>query len=182
MDLSGLQLETPRLLLRLPQHEDLDAVAAFLADEVATRYIGGSMPRALAWRSLATMRGSWELQGFAMFSVIEKDSGRWVGRVGPWKPEGWPGTEVGWSIVRERWGRGYAPEAAAVCIDWAFATLGWEQVIHTIDPDNAGSRTVAAKLGSRFLRMGALPEPHHERAVEIWGQSRAQWAGREAVA
>ena len=138
MDLSGLQLETPRLLLRLPQHEDLDAVAAFLADEVATRYIGGSMPRALAWRSLATMRGSWELQGFAMFSVIEKDSGRGVGRVGPWKPEGWPGTEVGWSIVRERWGRGYASEAAAACIDWAFATLGWEQVIHTIDPDNAG--------------------------------------------
>ena len=37
-----------------------------------------------------------------MFSVIEKDSGRWIGRIGPWQPEGWPGTEVGWSLVTNR--------------------------------------------------------------------------------
>ncbi len=181
MSLSTLQLETPRLLLRLPRHEDLDALAAFLADAEATRHIGGPMPRALAWRSLATMRGAWELHGYAMFSVVEKDSGRWVGRVGPWKPEGWPGTEVGWSIARQCWGRGYAPEAAAACIDWAFDTLGWDQVIHTIAPDNFASQAVATRLGSRFLRMGRLPEPHHERPVAIWGQARAQWAARRAA-
>ena len=40
-------------------------------------------------------------------------------------------------------------------------------------------KAVAARLGSRFLHMGRLPEPQHEMAVEIWGQTRAQWrAGR----
>ena len=34
-----------------------------------------------------------------MFSVFEKDSGRWIGRLGPWEPHGWPGKEVGWGIV-----------------------------------------------------------------------------------
>ena len=179
MDLSELQLQTPRLLLRLPRQEDFEAWARFLADEEAVRHIGGTQPRPVAWRSLAAMLGAWHLKGFAMFSVIEKDSGQWVGRIGPWQPEGWPGTEVGWSIVRSRWGRGYAPEAATACIDWAFDVLGWDEVIHTIAPENASSRAVAAKLGSRFLRMGLLPEPHHEKPVEIWGQDRAEWMARQ---
>ena len=178
MDLVGPQLETPRLLLRLPRQADFEAWAAFLADEEATRHIGGLQPRALAWRGLAAMVGAWHLKGFAMFSVIEKATGDWIGRVGPWQPEGWPGTEVGWSIVRDRWGRGYAPEAATACTDWAFATLGWDEVIHTIAPGNAKSKAVAARLGSTFFRMGRLPEPQHELPVEVWGQSRAQWRAR----
>ena len=82
---------------------------------------------------------------------------------------------------REAWGRGYAPEAAAASTDWAFDHLGWSEVIHTIDPDNANSKTVAAKLGSTYLRMDRLPEPHHEKPVEVWGQTRTQWQARKAV-
>lgn len=175
MSIADIQIETERLILRLPRRGDFEAWAAFMADEEATRHIGGLQARSPAWRSLAMMLGMWHLQGFAMFSVIEKSSGRWIGRVGPWQPEGWPGTEVGWSIVRDAWGRGYAPEAAAACIDWAFDHLGWSEVIHTIAPENASSRRVAAKLGSGFLRMGELPEPLHGKPVEIWGQTREQW-------
>ena len=182
MDLAELRLETPRLVLRLPRQEDFEAWAAFLADEEATRHIGGLQPRPLAWRGLAAMLGAWYLKGYAMFSVIEKATGQWIGRVGPWQPEGWPGPEVGWSIVRDRWGQGYAPEAAAASIDWAFDTLGWSEVIHTIAPGNGSSKAVAAKLGSRYLDMGRLPEPHHEKPVEIWGQSRADWRARRGAA
>jgi RimJ/RimL family protein N-acetyltransferase len=181
MSLSDLQLETPRLILRLPTLADYEPWAAFGADEEATRHIGGVQARSPAWRSLAATLGSWHLQGFGMFSVIEKASGRWVGRVGPWQPEGWPGTEVGWSIARDVWGRGYAPEAAAASIDWAFDALDWEQVIHTIDPANSNSKRVAARLGSTFLRMDELPEPHQGKPVEVWGQRRAQWRARKAT-
>ncbi|MNN17653.1 hypothetical protein D3C81_1308470 [compost metagenome] len=114
-----------------------------------------------------------------MFSVIEKSSGRWVGRVGPWQPYGWPGTEVGWSIAPEFWGRGYAPEAARASTDWAFDTLGWSEVIHTIAPDNTNSQVVARKLGSSILRTTHLPPPH-EVLVDVWGQSRAQWLAQRA--
>lgn len=178
MDLAPVQLETPRLLLRVPRQEDFEAWAAFMGDEEATRYIGGVQPRPVAWRGLAAMLGAWHLQGYAMFSVIEKSTGAWVGRVGPWQPEGWPGPEVGWSIVRSHWGRGYAPEAAAACIDWAFDTLGWDHVIHTIAPENDRSKVVATKLGSRYLRMDELPPPSGALA-EVWGQTRVEWlAGR----
>ncbi len=178
MSIFDLQLETERLWLRPQRRLDFVAWAACVPDEEPTRYIGGVQPPSMAYRSLAAMVGCWQMEGFAMFSVIEKSSGRWVGRVGPWCPLGWPGTEIGWSIAREVWGHGYAPEAARAAADWAFERLGWQEIIHTIDPDNQNSKVVAAKLGSRFLRMGELPAPHEGKPVEIWGQSREQWFAR----
>ena len=172
------RLETDRLILRLPEARDFDAWAAFAADEEAARYLGGAQSRPAAWRGMAQMTGAWRLRGFSMFSVEEKATGRWVGRVGPWQPEAWPGTEVGWGIVRERWGQGYAAEAAVVAIDWAFATFGWDEVIHCIDPENANSQAVAKKLGSTLLRRTRLPAPFDHMEVDVWGQSRDQWMAR----
>ena len=76
------------------------------------------------------------------------------------------------------WGRGYAPEAAVAAIDWAFDTLGWDEVIHTIAENNDNSRAVARKLGSTLLRMGELPPPYNDKPMQIWGQSREQWRKR----
>jgi RimJ/RimL family protein N-acetyltransferase len=180
IDCLGPTLETARLVLRPPRREDFEPWVAFMADEERTRYIGGIQPRAVVWRGLATMVGSWALQGFAMFSVIEKASGRWIGRVGPWSPEGWPGTEVGWGIATDASRRGYASEAAVASMDWAFDHLGWSEVIHTIDPENIASKAVAARLGSRFLRHDHLPPPYDLHPVEVWGQTREQWRARQA--
>src|SRR4029079_17129423 len=107
-DLASLRLETARLILRPPRLEDFDAWAEFQDDEIATRYIGGRQVRATAWRTFMGMCGCWHMTGIAMFSVIEKSSGSWVGRLGPWFPEGWPAPEVGWGIARPHWGKGYA--------------------------------------------------------------------------
>jgi RimJ/RimL family protein N-acetyltransferase len=178
MDLDDLRIETPRLLLRVPRLEDLDAWAAMMEDEPAARFIGGVMPRSVTWRAMMTMIGAWHATGFAMFSVIDKGSGRWVGRLGPWMPEGWPGPEVGWAIVRECWGRGYATEGAAAAVDWAFDRLGWDRVIHSISPENTASQAVARRLGSRNLGPGSLPAPFEGARIDIWGQSRAEWRAR----
>ncbi len=171
-------LETDRLILRMPEAADFDAWAAFAADEEAARYLGGPQPRTAAWRGLCTMTGAWAIRGFSMFSVIEKASGRWVGRLGPWQPEGWPGTEVGWGLAREAWGKGYATEGAAAAMDYAFDVLGWTEAIHTIDPDNAASQAVARRLGSTNLGPSALPAPLDAMPVEAWGQTREQWRAR----
>jgi RimJ/RimL family protein N-acetyltransferase len=77
-----------------------------MGDPQASRFIGGPVPRAAAWRGFMAMAGAWSLQGFAMFSMIDKASGRWIGRTGPWQPEGWPGTEVGLGHTPLRAGAG----------------------------------------------------------------------------
>ncbi|MGA9580584.1 MAG: GNAT family N-acetyltransferase [Allosphingosinicella sp.] len=176
----GPTIETARLILRPPEERDLDGFAAMMADEESARFVGGRQPRSGAWRGMAAIAGSWALRGYGMFSVIEKSSGRWLGRVGPWQPEGWPGAEVGWGMVRGAWGRGYATESAEAAIDWAFGSLGWDDVIHCIDPDNAPSARVATRLGSSVRGSAYLPAPFDNTPVDIWGQSREQWRARRA--
>jgi RimJ/RimL family protein N-acetyltransferase len=172
------QLETARLILRVPQREDFEAWCAWATDAEAMQHLGGVMPPALVWRSLCIMNGSWAINGFSMFSVIEKATGRWIGRLGPWQPQDWPGTEVGWGLVRDVWGKGYATEGAAAAIDWAFDHLGWTEVIHTIVPENVNSQGVAKRLGSTILRNTRLPEPFNKDIV-AWGQTREQWRARK---
>ncbi len=170
-------LETPRLILRPVRAEDFDAWAEFMADPEAARFLGGALTRPAAWRGFIMVAGAWAMQGFAMFSVIEKATGRWIGRLGPWQPEGWPGTEIGWGLCRAAWGKGYATEGAAATIDWAFDHLGWTEVIHCIAPDNEPSKAVARRLGSRFRGLDRLPAPI-DTEVEIWGQTREEWRDR----
>jgi RimJ/RimL family protein N-acetyltransferase len=170
-------LETARLILRPPVIEDFEPWVSLMA-EPETRFIGGPQHRAEVWRSMMYVAGSWALQGYSMFSVIEKETGRWIGRIGPLYPEGWPGTEVGWSITRDVYGRGYATEASIACMDYVFDVLGWEEAIHSIDAENTASQAVARKLGSRFLRRATLPPPINTE-IDIWGQSRDDWKKRK---
>ncbi|MDQ3038630.1 MAG: GNAT family N-acetyltransferase [Pseudomonadota bacterium] len=172
------QLETERLILRQPLREDFDAYAMLLADEEAARFIGGHVSRAVAWRKFLMMVGAWQIQGFAMFSVIERATGRWVGQLGPWRPEGWPGNEMGWAIDRAFWGKGYAFEGTSSALDWAFDTLDWDDVIHCIHPDNGASIGLAKRLGSSNRGPGKLPSPYEDSPNNIWGQTREQWRTR----
>jgi RimJ/RimL family protein N-acetyltransferase len=176
---SGPFLVTERLILRPPSREDLDGFAAFHADAETMRFLGGPVGRGQSWRVLCTMAGAWSINGFSMFSLILRDTGQWIGRAGPWQPEGWPGTEVGWGILREYEGKGFAHEAALASIDYAFGTLGWSDVIHTIDPANSGSVALAQKLGATNRGPTRLPDPYQDVPVDAWGQSAEQWAARK---
>ncbi len=181
--MTGPTLETARLILRPPLHEDFDGWAEMCAEEDTMRFIGGVQPRDAAWRQVATMAGSWAILGYGMFSVIEKESGRWIGRLGPWRPGGkeggWPGDEVGWGVMRSAQGKGLAYEGACAAIDWAFDNLGWESVIHCIDAENAPSIALAERLGSTRQRTNVpLPQPFDAFKVDLYGQTKEQWRAR----
>jgi RimJ/RimL family protein N-acetyltransferase len=124
------------------------------------------------------MPGAWAIQGFGMFSVVEKSSGQWIGQTGPWKPEGWPGNEVGWAFHPSAWGKGYATEATVAAVDWAFANLGWTDMIHCIAPANRASQALAQRIGSKLRGPGKLPPPYEDSPTEIWTQARVDWLAR----
>ena len=176
--MSGPILFTERLILRPLNGEDFEPWAAFQADPETMRFLGGVQDRSSAWRSLCTMAGAWSVRGFSMFALIERDSGRWVGRVGPWQPEGWPGTEIGWGVAREFAGKGYAHEAAIAAMDYVVDILGWTDIIHTIDPDNLPSIRLAQRLGAVNRGPTRLPSPYENAPVDAWGHTAAEWKAR----
>ena len=93
-----ITLGTHRLILRMFRESDLDAYAAMWRDPDVMRFVGDGYPlsRAEAWRNIALILGHWQLRGFGLWAVEERTTGILVGRVGCWRPEGWPGMEIGW--------------------------------------------------------------------------------------
>ena len=168
--MTGPILETERLILRPTAPEDFEPWAAFMGDIDASKFVGGPQARSVAWRGFLSMAGAWAIQGYAMFSVIEKSSGRWVGRLGPWVPEGWPGTEVGWGLAREAWGKGYATEGGRRALEYAFTELGHAHVISLIRPANTASIRVAERLGETLEGRATL----FGTEALIYGISREQ--------
>lgn len=179
--MNGPVFFTDRLILRPPVPEDFEPFAAFHAEEDTMTYLGGVQPRSTAWRNFCGFVGAWHVRGYAMFSVIERDSGAWVGRVGTHYPEGWPGREVGWGVARAFAGKGYAFDAACVAMDFAVDLLGWDEVIHCIAPENARSIALAKRLGSALIGPTELPPPVEPGLrIDNWGQSAAQWRAQRA--
>lgn len=165
-------IETERLLLRrIDPERDFEPWARTMADERVVRFLGSApMSRALAWRHMAAIVGHWEIRRYGFFSVEDKATGEWVGRVGPWFPEGWPAPEVGWTFAPEHWGKGYATEAGRAAIDWAFRELGWPSVVHVILSGNERSIAVAKRLGSTFIRTEQRLESVTDGEIVIYGQ------------
>jgi RimJ/RimL family protein N-acetyltransferase len=155
------ELLTDRLELRRWREADLDEHAALIADPAVNRYIGGPTGRDAAWRQIAIFMGHREMRGWTSSPLIERASGRLIGRAGLWQPEGWPGLEVGWVVAPSAWNQGYATEIGRAVRDFAFHQLGIEHLISVIGPDNHASIRVAEKIGSTFERevdMGGTPQ------------------------
>jgi RimJ/RimL family protein N-acetyltransferase len=167
------QLETARFRLRQFREADLDAYARITSDAETMRFMGGggALSREQAWRSLGYLLGHWEIRGFGLWAVEEKASGALVGRVGLYRPEGWPGLEVGWLVDRARWGEGIATEAARASLDYAFEHLAPDRVIRVILPENTASIRVAEKLGERCV--DSRPLLGHD--VAIYAIGRDEW-------
>ena len=167
-------IETERLILRkIDPDRDFDEWAYSMADENTVRYLGTKpMNRAEAWRSMAMAIGHWTIRGYGFFSLEHKETGKWIGRVGPWYPEGWPAPEVGWTISPKHLRNGYAIEAAKASIHFAFNTLGWSQIIHVILEGNEPSIALANKLGSSLIRSQQGVPGVTEESVLIYGQTR----------
>ena len=143
-------LRTERLLLRALAPRDFEPYAAMMADPEVPRHLGDGRPlgRGEAWRQMAMFVGHWTLRGFGLWAVEERATGAFVGRIGCFEPEGWPGFEIGYTLARAAWGRGYAREGAAASLRWARETLGRDEIISIIRPANAGSIRVATALGA----------------------------------
>jgi RimJ/RimL family protein N-acetyltransferase len=145
------ELDTARLRMRGWRSEDFEAWAAIVADDETMRAVG--RPAGLneweAWDDLARLAGHWALRGFGQWALEERESGVLVGRAGLIYPADWPDLEVGWLVHADRRGRGYATEAGAAAMRYAFGELGADHVISLIADDNPASRRVAEKLGER---------------------------------
>ena len=159
----GLEIQTERLVLRVPRLEDAEPALALLTDPVAMGFLGGVHPNAASDPEFAVRRWleRWDANDCGPFMLVRREDGRWLGRCGVlvWDSRTWTHTtfaqaggfaqpELGWALASEHWGRGYATEAAWAVREWAYRDRGFEQLISLIGAANVRSQRVAERLGA----------------------------------
>lgn len=141
-------LRTDRLTLRAPVASDWPGLCDFMMSTRA-RWAGGPIDRRQAWRAFGMIIGHWVIRDFGLFVYHLHDDPTPLGTVGPYAPEGWPETEIGWTL----WdaaseGHGFATEAARKTLTHARDTLRWTCAVSYIAPPNVASIAVAERLGA----------------------------------
>lgn len=137
---------TDRLVLRAPRLEDFEHWAPFFASE-RSRFERGPMGREEGYRTWAADVALWQLRGYGPFGCDERKTGTYVGEVGIYQPDGYPGPELGWFVTREAEGKSYAYEAARGVLNWVRDRFDWPFVTNIIDPRNARSIALGQRLG-----------------------------------
>jgi RimJ/RimL family protein N-acetyltransferase len=147
-------VETGRLRLREVRPDDLDAIAAMVADEEQMRFYSAVRTREEASAWIARNLALYEHPGYGMWLIESQAGSEFAGYCGirPLELEGVPETEIGWHVHKKLWGEGIATEAAGAVRDLARASFGLRRLTALVHPDNRASRRVAEKLGMREER------------------------------
>ncbi|MEH6757929.1 MAG: GNAT family N-acetyltransferase [Parasphingorhabdus sp.] len=154
-------IETERLLLRPHIIDDFPAFKAMLQDPVVMRYFEGepSTDNEI-WLKFLEHFGRWELLDYGLFSIIEKETGLWVGNAGFGDFRRGLGTdfdpfhEAAWVMSQAGQNKGYAFEAMSAAHIWLEKQFFPEKTVCIINPENAPSIRLAGKLGYQKSGMG----------------------------
>ncbi|HRH09941.1 MAG TPA: GNAT family N-acetyltransferase [Bacteroidia bacterium] len=147
-------METARLVTRFLTKKDEEIWTRFLKNEDCTRYFpktdfASPVERARYWIEKQINR--YKEEKYGLQALVSKETGAFVGQCGLLLQEvdGKKELEVGYHILREYWGRGYAPEAAQAFIKYGAENSDFDSIISIIHRENKNSIAVALKNGLR---------------------------------
>lgn len=175
-------IETERLLLRNWRQDDGETFIDHTNTPAVMRWLGGVKSRYELRLTVARLTAWQEERGFTFWVVERKEDGALLGFCGL-KISNDPGSpvegeyEVGWRLREDAWGKGYAREAAAASLDFAFDRLGAERVVALTVEGNSPSWGLMKRLG--MIRRPELdftgPEWAAGEAVIAYEIQRAEW-------
>jgi [ribosomal protein S5]-alanine N-acetyltransferase len=165
-----MELTTPRLHLRPFTLADRATIHAVYSDPEVMRFVGHGAHRTMAETATAlrTYGDVLARRGYSFLAVTEREGGALIGDGGlhPLGGVG-PDVELGYTLARSAWGKGYATELGQALIEYAFTVLHVPRVVAQVEPANTASRHVLSKLGmTERGQRTAYGRPHLLYAVE----------------
>ncbi|MDB6166666.1 MAG: Protein N-acetyltransferase, RimJ/RimL family [Lacunisphaera sp.] len=151
-----ITVETERLVLRPLGLEDAAFVLELVNDPSWLRYIGDRGIRTLDAARDYIRNGpmaSHAKHGFGLDLAVRKADGAAVGICGLLKRDTLDDIDVGFALLPQFCGQGYAGEAAAAILHHGRSAFGLKRIVAITDPANAASIQLLEKLGFKFERL-----------------------------
>ena len=174
------RLETKRLILRQWRKEDFLAFEKLTSDSTVMEFFPALLSKEESDDLAQKFYDLIASCGWGFWAVEERESGHFIGYVGLHEPASNlpfnPCVEIGWRLLKEYWGRGYATEAGEEALRFAFEELKLDEVLSFTALVNHRSEAVMKRLGMKILDKNfehpAIPVGHRLREHLLYGISR----------
>ena len=180
-----IPFETERLIVRRWTDRDRAAFHRLNSDETVMRFFPFRRDRAESDAALDRFNAMLDRDGMTFFALETKEDGRVVGMAGTARLDAdmprAPGVEIGWRLLPEECGKGFATEAGRACRDFAFAGFDIGEIVSFCVVDNIASEAVMLRLGLERVadfdhpKVDPTTHPHLVRH-KLYRLSRAQWS------
>jgi RimJ/RimL family protein N-acetyltransferase len=157
------RIETARLVLRPWRDEDVEHWVTMSADPRVMEFFPSVSERSEAESMAARLRDRLERDGYGWWVAEVKGGPPFAGVITlqdvPFEMHFTPALEVGWRLVHDQWGCGYATEGARAALDFAFGELGRSEVVSMTAAINTRSQRVMQRLGMTHDSAGDFDHP-----------------------
>ena len=169
-----MHFETDRLILREITQADYDSWYEILSDAETMKHYPAPYDKAGVQRWVDWTLSNYARYGFGLWAVILKENGEFIGDCGITMQNinGRELPEIGYHINKKHWRRGYASEAARICMQHAFETLHFPAIYSYMSSTNAASYGVALKNGMKFIE--EYEDTAHEKTL-VYGITYDEW-------
>ena len=187
-------LTTQRLLLRPWRESDRPEFARLNDDPAVMEFMPRRLPRDESDATAARIQAVIEERGWGFWAVEVKagegggaNAAAFIGFVGLSVPSFsahfTPCVEIGWRLLKEHWGAGYASEAAAACLRFGFERLKLQQIVAFTVPLNKRSIGVMERIGmsrdpADDFDHPKLPPGHPLQRHVLYRINRSDWSHR----
>ncbi len=151
--------ETERLLLRKMTADDAEFILTLLNEPAFLRYIGDKKVRNVEDARGYILSGpvaSYERHGFGLLLVELRDSHTPIGMCGLLKREELPDPDIGFALLADFWGKGFAFEAARAVLQDVDNRLNLQRILAITSLDNEASINLLQRLGFGFEKVVQL--------------------------
>lgn len=148
-DIPWTILETERCILREITEDDLEELYEVYADPSVSLYTEGLYEDRDLERAYIKdyIQKVYRFCGYGIWAVIQKGSGRMIGRAGLACRDGFDTPELGYVIAVPYQRQGYAAEVCRAVLNYAVSELGFQQIRVVFTKENEASFQLCKKLG-----------------------------------
>lgn len=177
-------VKTDRLLLRGWQEEDRDPLARLNSNPQVMEFLLNPLSYEESAARLEVYNQHIQEHGWGLWAVSAPSVSDFIGWIGLW-PVGFnahftPAIEVGWRLLPEFWGQGYATEGARASLQYGFRVLKLNEIVSITVPANVRSRHVMRKIGMQHdpkddFDYPKIPEEHPLKKHILCRLKRNEW-------
>ncbi|WMJ78272.1 MULTISPECIES: GNAT family N-acetyltransferase [unclassified Sedimentibacter] len=172
--IQNIFIETKRLIIKNPSMDDFPEVIKMKCNRDVMKYTGGITKQSYENELSSYFKkiNTFGINSNYVFSVIEKNTNKYIGYCGFKHSDAIRGIEMVFGFAKPYWKKGYAKEATKKILSYGFNNLDFDEISAAVDSLNTASEHILNYIGLRYKNKVDWPD---NRTMNLYSIKREEF-------